>query len=110
MRILGGGAIGSYSDMSLYNCKFENNSGFGDNGGAIYLEHLNKNPVPKVVLKNCDFKNNYSDGANNDFGSNGGAIYNENMDLVLYDCRFEDNALTGGATSLIMNPYLMVGF
>ena len=110
MRILGGGAIGSYSDMSLYNCKFENNSGFGDNGGAIYLVHLNKNPVPKVVLKNCDFKNNYSDGANNDFGSNGGAIYNENMDLVLYDCRFEDNALTGGATSLIMNPYLMVGF
>lgn len=94
IRIPGGGAIGSYSDMSLFNCQFENNLGFGDDGGAVYLEQY-ENHVPKVVLKNCDFKNNYSDGANNDFGSNGGSIYNKNVNLYLSDCRFENNGLVG---------------
>lgn len=46
----GGGAIGSYFDMSLYDCNFENNFCCGDDGGAIYLEHYDDH-VPKVVLK-----------------------------------------------------------
>ena len=95
MRIKGGGAIGSYSDMSIFGCRFEDNACCGDNGGAIYLEQESYGPIPNVVIKNCEFKNNHSDGANNDFGSSGGAIYNENADLFLYDCRFEGNGLTG---------------
>ena len=79
LRILGGGAIGSYSDMSLYNCKFENNSAFGDNGGAIYNENMD------LVLYDCRFEDNALSGWNN-FSDNE-SIFNGGV-LSLNNCCF----------------------
>ena len=91
-----GGAIqiNNYSDLTIENCKFLNNSS-ENNGGAIQV-----NRDANTVMKNCEFKNNTSN-------YDGGAINNNGetciMDSTLYDnIAKKPNATGGGA---IMNSY-----
>lgn len=94
----GGGAICNFENMNLESCTFEKNTSNDSDGGAIYTETFGYSPI-KVVLKNCDFKNNCANGHFKDFGSNAGAIYNKNTNLFLFNCNFEDNGVVSAYIS-----------
>jgi ribosomal protein L30E len=75
-------AFATYSDISLEDCKFINNSG---SGSTVSLKFLNG------VINNCEFINN--------LGNDGGGLYCGNSNLKIKNSRFESNRCrnVGGA-------------
>ena len=96
-----GGAIQMGSGL-ISGCYFENNTAYGQWGGAIMVESLYKD---YMVIYNSTFKNNKA-------GGRGGAIGSDTPNIKVYDCEFINNtAITGGAIyTRYDGPGLEIGF
>ena len=88
--IRGGAVYVEFSEVTIRNCVFENNSveygefDLGAIGGAVC------NYYGSLIIESCSFKNNTSQGLS-DFGG-GGAVYSTNGNLSITDSAFEGNS------------------
>ena len=86
-------ALGSGTKINVTDCRFINNTGYGQGGGAIRLRTL----VHGLTISGCWFEDNYGD-------TYGGAVHSdmgkENGGCVVDNCDFVNNRARAGAGGL----------
>ena len=95
LALWNGGALSTYSYLTVINSTFESNKANGDKGGGAILGFA-QGSFPYIVIENCDFFNNTA-------STNGGAITNINGVLIVEDSRFNDNSANGNYGGAISN-------
>jgi hypothetical protein len=98
--LLGAAVVATDSKISMFNCKFDGNSG-GAYGGAVYLSSTDGS------VSNSIFTNNFVNGTSRDLTGSGGALHfsgTENYHLTVTNCDFRNNTAQRSGGALHMEP------